>query len=107
MPSTARRRRASRRNSGHSPEVDQMPVARAFVAVTLFVVLALSAASPALAADAGTLTIGVHVTLVNRWLDPGDAEGLITPFMVFYILHDALVKPMPGNINTPGLAESW
>src|SRR5438105_1739278 len=55
----------------------------------------------------GTMTIGVHVTLVNRWLDPGEAEGLITPFMILYPLHDALVKPMPGNINAPGLAESW
>ncbi|HYB40385.1 MAG TPA: ABC transporter substrate-binding protein, partial [Candidatus Methylomirabilis sp.] len=75
---------------------------------TLFA-LTLSAAAPALAADApaGTLTIGVHITLVNRWLDPGDAEGLITPYMVFYLLHDALVKPMPGNLYAPSLAESW
>jgi peptide/nickel transport system substrate-binding protein len=85
-----------------------MPVHRSFVAVSL-VALALCAASPALAAAApsGTLTIGVHVTLVNRWLDPGEAEGLITPFMVFYLLHDALVKPMPGNLYAPSLAESW
>src|SRR2546426_3973663 len=73
--------------------------------------LALSAwAAPAPAAAApadGTLVVGVHVTLVNRWLDPGDTEGLITPFMVLYPLHDALVKPMPGGINTPSLAESW
>jgi peptide/nickel transport system substrate-binding protein len=55
----------------------------------------------------GTLTIGVHVTLVNRWLDPGETEALITPFMVLYALHDGLVKPMPKNINTPSLAESW
>jgi peptide/nickel transport system substrate-binding protein len=62
------------------------------------------------AADASpesTLTWGVHVTLVTRWLDPAEAEGLITPFMIFYALHDALVKPMPGGINTPSLAESW
>jgi peptide/nickel transport system substrate-binding protein len=55
----------------------------------------------------GTLAIGVHVTLVSRWLDPGETEGLITPFMVLYALHDALVKPMPGGIMTPSLAESW
>ena len=55
----------------------------------------------------GTLAIGVHVTLVSRWLDPGETEALITPFMVLYALHDALVKPMPGNINAPSLAESW
>jgi peptide/nickel transport system substrate-binding protein len=55
----------------------------------------------------GTLAIGVHVTLVSRWLDPGETEGLITPFKVLYALHDALVKPMPGGIMTPSLAESW
>ena len=66
------------------------------------------AVSPAPAAPPdGTLTIGVHVTLVSRWLDPGDTEALISPFMVLYALHDALVKPMPGNLNTPSLAESW
>ena len=87
----------------------QMPVGRSLVAVALAVLLALSAVSPAPAADApaGTLTIGVHVTLVNRWLDPGEVDGLITPFMVLYIIHDALVKPMPGNITAPSLAESW
>ena len=53
------------------------------------------------------MTIGAHVTLVNRWLEPAEVDGLITPFMVLYLLHDALVKPMPGNIHTPSLAESW
>ena len=27
--------------------------------------------------------------------------------MVMYALHDALVKPMPGGLMTPSLAESW
>jgi peptide/nickel transport system substrate-binding protein len=62
---------------------------------------------PAAAAPEGTVTWGVHITLVSRFLDPADAEGLITPFMVHYALHDALVKPMPGGVNTPSLAESW
>ena len=53
------------------------------------------------------MVIGLHVTLVSRWLDPGETEGLITPFMVLYPLHDALVKPMPAGIMTPSLAESW
>ena len=75
----------------------------------LFLVLtALGGLAPAAAAPPdGTLAIGVHVTLVSRWLDPGETEALITPFMVLYVLHDALVKPMPGNIMTPSLAESW
>jgi peptide/nickel transport system substrate-binding protein len=61
------------------------------------------------AADApvGTLTIGLHVTLVNAWLDPQETPALITPFMVLYPLHDALVKPMPSGLYTPSLAESW
>src|SRR5262244_2794545 len=71
------------------------------------VLVIVSCISPSLAAQDGTMTWGVHVTLVSRWLDPGETEGLITPFMVLYPLHDALVKPMPGNINTPSLAESW
>src|SRR5207253_6964767 len=74
----------------------------------LVVLALLAAVAPAWAApQEGALVVGVHVTLVNRWLDPGDTEGLITPFMVLYPLHDALVKPMPGGINTPSLAESW
>ena len=80
-----------------------------FVICSMVVVLTVLAGvfSPALAAQDGTMTWGIHVTLVSRWLDPGDTEALITPFMVLYALHDALVKPMPGNINTSSLAESW
>ncbi len=85
------------------------PRARARAArFALVLVALLTAAAPVWAAPPdGTLAIGVHVTLVSRWLDPAETEALITPFMVLYPLHDALVKPMPGNINTPSLAESW
>ena len=68
--------------------------------------LAVTLATPVLAAE-GTMTWGVHVTLAARWLDPQETEAVITPFMVLYALHDALVKPMPGSMNTPCLAESW
>src|SRR2546427_4487395 len=75
--------------------------------VWLALPLVLGLAAPAFAAPEGTMTWGVHITLASRWLDPAETEGIITPFMVLYALHDALVKPMPGNINTPSLAESW
>ena len=71
------------------------------------VVLSSGLAAPAAAAPEGTMTWGVHITLASRWLDPAETEGIITPFMVLYALHDALVKPMPTGINTPSLAESW
>jgi peptide/nickel transport system substrate-binding protein len=81
---------------------------------TRLVVLALTVlsllaplAGPAGAAPEGTLTWGLHVTLATRWLDPGDTEAFINPFMVLYAIHDALVKPMPAGDNTPSLAESW
>src|SRR6185295_13285329 len=46
-------------------------------------------------------------TLAPQWLDPAEVQGQITPFWVLYAVHDALVKPMPGNLMTPSLAESW
>jgi peptide/nickel transport system substrate-binding protein len=79
--------------------------------VSRFIVIALAALAlgtgSAAAAPEGTLTYGVHITLASRWLDPGEAEGIATPFMVLYALHDALVKPMPEGLYTPCLAESW
>jgi peptide/nickel transport system substrate-binding protein len=75
--------------------------------LVLALLLALALTMPAAAAPEGQLTYALHVSLPTRWLDPGDLEGLITPFVVFYALHDALVKSMPGNMLAPSLAESW
>src|SRR5881396_860255 len=63
--------------------------------------------TPAAAAPEGQITIAVHVSLAPTWFDPAETPGVITPFMTLYALHDALVKPMPGNPFTPTLAESW
>src|SRR5947208_14797900 len=76
-----------------------------FVLVTLLLLPIF--AQPATAAPEGTMTWGVHVTLAERWLDPGDTEAFITPFMVLYAIHDALGRPVPAGDNTPSLAESW
>ncbi len=81
---------------------------RVLGAILTLVLVTLLGTVPAVAVPPdGTMAIGVHVTLVSRWLDPGETEALITPFMVLYALHDALVKPMPGGLMTPSLAESW
>ena len=82
-------------------------VIRSLLLALLVTVVLFGSLVPVATASEGTMTIGVHVTLVTRWLDPGETEGLITPFMVLYPLHDALVKPMPGNLYAPSLAESW
>src|SRR5437899_12963808 len=49
----------------------------------------------------------LHITITTHWHAPAETEGIITPFVVLYALHDALVKPMPAGQNTPSLAESW
>jgi peptide/nickel transport system substrate-binding protein len=59
------------------------------------------------ASPEGQLTWGVHVSLAPTWFDPAETPGMITPFMVMYALHDAMVKPMPGRPHAPCLAESW
>ena len=75
--------------------------------IGLVLLLTSLGAAPAGAQLSGTMTWGVHVTLATRWLDTSETESEITPFMILYALHDALVKPMPGNLNAPSLAESW
>jgi peptide/nickel transport system substrate-binding protein len=77
--------------------------------VTLVVLLALLA-SPGVSLAAGPegqLTWAVHVSLAPTWFDPAETPGMITPYMVLYALHDALVKPMPGQPRAAALAESW
>ena len=52
----------------------------------------------------GQLTWAIHVSLAPTWFDPADTQAVITPFMVLYALHDAVVKPMPGTLQAPSLA---
>src|SRR3990172_1461107 len=73
----------------------------------LAVAVAIAAAAPAAAEPSGRMTWAVHVSLAPTWFDPAETSGIITPFMVLYALHDALVMPMPGNAMAPSLAESW
>ncbi len=56
---------------------------------------------------AGEMRWALYVTLSAAWLDPAETMGQLTPFWVLYAIHDAVVKPMPGNAMAPSLAESW
>jgi peptide/nickel transport system substrate-binding protein len=72
--------------------------------------LGLAATAPGLARAAGPqgqLTWGLHVSVASTWLDPAETQGIITPYMVLYALHDAMVKDLPGKTQAPSLAESW
>src|SRR5438128_9956975 len=86
-------------------------VRRSSLSLALLLALAVAVlspvATPAAAAPEGQLTIAVHVSLAPTWFDPAETPGVITPFLTLYALHDALVKPMPGNAWAASLAESW
>jgi peptide/nickel transport system substrate-binding protein len=75
--------------------------------LVLVVLLLVAVPAARAGAPAGQVTWGVPVSLPPAWFDPADATGILIPFMVYYALHDALVKPMPGNPMAPCLAESW
>src|SRR6266571_4007297 len=68
----------------------------------------LSSGPAGAAGPQGQLTWGVHVSLAPTWFDPAETPGgSVIPLMVMYALHDAMVKPMPGQPQAPSLAESW
>ncbi len=80
------------------------PAVRAILAATL---LLLASAPAAAQTTAGELVVSFHVTLAPSWFDPSTAPPQITPFGVLYAVHDALVRPLPGQKMAPSLAESW
>jgi peptide/nickel transport system substrate-binding protein len=55
----------------------------------------------------GQLTVAFDVSLAPSFLEPAETPGIGTPFVFLYALHDALIKPLPGNNMAPCLAESW
>ncbi len=78
------------------------------IALATLVLLALAVGvAPAGASPEGQLTWALHFALAPTWFDPAETSGIITPYVVLYALHDAMVKPLPGNPMGPALAESW
>jgi peptide/nickel transport system substrate-binding protein len=59
------------------------------------------------AQPADQLTVAFDVSIAPSFLEPAETPGIGTPFVFLYALHDALVKPLPGNNMAPCLAESW
>jgi peptide/nickel transport system substrate-binding protein len=80
------------------------------VSLVLVLVLLLTAGFAPAAAQTkpeGEMRWALYVTLAPAWFDPAEVIGVLTPFWVLNAMHDAVVKPMPGNHQTPSLAESW
>jgi len=100
LPSLLRRSPLPRRNRSNAAVL--------LVSTLLAAALAIGAGGSVRAgAPEGQPTWGIHVTLAPTWFDPAETQGIITPYMVLYALHDGLLKPMPGHPLAPALAESW
>ena len=85
-------------------------MSRLTASVALLFLLALGTSTGEAAAQAqpdGQLTIAFDASIAPTFLDPGETPGIGTPFVFLYALHDALIKPLPGNDMAPCLAESW
>jgi peptide/nickel transport system substrate-binding protein len=84
-----------------------MTLLRRCVAALLLLLLPAGTTWPDTAKPEGQMTWGLHFSLAPTWFDPAETSGIITPYVVLYALHDAMVKPLPGNPMAPSLAESW
>jgi peptide/nickel transport system substrate-binding protein len=77
--------------------------------LALFSVLVLGLGGVALGQPApeNQITIAFDVSIAPTFLDPAETPGIGTPFVFLYAMHDALIKPLPGNNMAPCLAQSW
>src|SRR5215472_3210363 len=74
------------------------------VAIANFAVLRDVAGQPS---SEGQAVMAWPFTIAPSWFDPSTAPPQITPFGIMHALHDALVRPMPGQKMGNSLAESW
>jgi len=80
---------------------------RLIAAGVLALMSAASTGALAAEAPAGQMSWALHFSLAPTLFEPAETPGLITPFMMLYALHDALVKPLPERAMASSLAESW
>ena len=66
-----------------------------------------SSAAAQAAAPKGVLKQAIHWGLSADWLDPASGGHGTSAWITLYLLHDALLKPMPEGTYAPSLAESW
>src|SRR5262245_27801406 len=75
-----------------------------FAAVASTAVVRDVAGQPSSAAEA---VMAWPITISPAWFDPSTAPPQITPFGILYAIHDALVRPLPGQKMGNSMAESW
>src|SRR5262249_24500879 len=75
-----------------------MRVSLKLAVTAMLIAVALNGSASAQTNPEGEMRFALYVTIAPAWLDPGETgPGNLTPFWMLYALHDALVKPMPGD----------
>ncbi|MGH8057900.1 MAG: ABC transporter substrate-binding protein, partial [Candidatus Entotheonellia bacterium] len=77
------------------------------IGLALFLAGASLVVGEGMAEPKGQLVIALNFSIAPTWFDPADTPPQITPFGFLYALHDALVRPLPGQKMGNSLAESW
>src|SRR6266704_139378 len=79
------------------------------IVLLLVVTLTFGAAREAIAqaTPTGEAVMAWPVTIAPSWFDPATLPPQITPFGILFALHDAMVRPLPGQKMGLGLAEAW
>src|SRR5712671_1734418 len=86
---------------------DMGRLSRRVLLVSIVVVATWCGAVGAQAQSDGQLTVAFDASIAPTFLDPAETPGIGTPFVFLYAMHDALMKPLPGNDMAPCVAESW
>ena len=82
-----------------------MHMARWLGVIVPWLLMLTGAAGRAEAAPEGQMSWAVHVTVASRWLDPGEAESAITPFLVLYAVGRAVIEFFRGDVERGMLIE--
>ena len=80
---------------------------RHFVLWLVIIALTVGVTHSATAQPKGDVVYALPVTIAPSWFDPAEAPPQITPYVILYALHDALVRPLPGVRMGSALAEAW
>src|SRR3989442_12932785 len=80
---------------------------RCLPSTLVFLVILTIGTSQGAAAHEGQMTWGLHFSPTPGWFDPTELAGTVTSYHTLYALHDAMIRPSPGQPMSPSLAESW
>jgi ABC-type transport system substrate-binding protein len=87
---------------------DSLPLHRILVvAMTLSICVELSLLGHGVAQPKCQMIMAIDSSFAPTFYDPAETPAMGTPYAFLYTLHDAPIKPLPGNAMTPCLAESW